>query len=95
MEEPSFLVPVQRIVRGINIKNDFLRRRFMRLQEERDEQALNGIRIMGDLVIARCRLAAQLKTLRVDFPATGAQFARPASSLPASTAITGSRRNSS
>jgi hypothetical protein len=27
MEEPSFLVPVQRIVSGINIKNDLLRRR--------------------------------------------------------------------
>jgi hypothetical protein len=68
MEEPSFLVPVQRIVSGIDIKDDLLRQRLMRLQEERDQQALNGTRIMGDLVIARCRLATQLKTVEGRLP---------------------------
>ena len=95
VEEPPFLVPVQRVVGGIDIEDDLRGWRLMRLQEERDEQAFNGGRIMRDLVIA-CRLrSAQLKTVGVDLPATGAQFARPAASLPASTAMTGSWRNSS
>jgi hypothetical protein len=68
VEEPPFLVPVHGVVGGINIKGDLLRRRFMRLQEKRDEQALNARRIMGDLVIARCRLAAQFKTVEGRLP---------------------------
>ena len=46
MEEPPFLVSVQRIVGGIDIKDDLLRRRFIRFQEKRDEQALDRSRIM-------------------------------------------------
>jgi hypothetical protein len=68
VKEPPFLVSVQRIVGGIDIKDDFVRRRFIRLQEKRDEQALDGSRIMGDLVIARRRFAAQLKTVEGRLP---------------------------
>jgi hypothetical protein len=37
MEEPAFLLPVQRIVRGIQIENDLRRRTPMCLQEQIDE----------------------------------------------------------
>jgi len=68
VEEPTFLVPVQRIVGGINIKDDLLRWSLMRLQKNRHEQALDGGRIMGYLVIARRGLAAQFKTVEGRLP---------------------------
>ena len=68
----------------------------VRLEEQIDEQRLDRRRIVADLVIARRRrLARSSSRFSVDLPATGAQSSRRASSLPASTAITGSWRSSS
>jgi hypothetical protein len=67
VEEPPFLVAVERVVGGIDVEHDLGGRRLMRLQEERDEQALNGGRIMSDLVIARRLRSAQLKTVERRF----------------------------
>ncbi|WP_353039603.1 hypothetical protein [Mesorhizobium sp. M1300] len=63
MEETTFLVAVQRIVRCIQIKHDLLGRLPMRLDEQIDEQALDGARIVADLAIARCRRGAQFQPL--------------------------------
>jgi hypothetical protein len=48
VEEPTFLVPVQRIVGGIQIENDLLRRALVCLQEQIDEQPLDRSRVMAD-----------------------------------------------
>ena len=52
VEEAALLVAVQRIVGRIEIEDDALGRRGMRLQEQRHEQALDPARIMADLVVA-------------------------------------------
>ena len=52
MEEAAFLVPVQAIIRGIEVEDDLLGRRLVRLEEEFDEQALDRRRVMADLVVA-------------------------------------------
>jgi hypothetical protein len=44
---------VQGVVRGVEIENDLLGRRLVRLEEELAEQALDRRRIMADLVVAR------------------------------------------
>jgi len=75
VEEPAFLVAVQRIVGGIEIENDLRRRTPMRLHEEIDEQHLDRRRIVAYLVIAsrfgpaqfdavQCRFAGQRCTVR-------------------------------
>ena len=38
VEEPAFLMAVQRIVGGIEIENDLRRRRLVRIEEQVDEQ---------------------------------------------------------
>ena len=53
VEEAALLVAVQRIVGGVEIEDDPLGRRLVRLEEQRDEQALDGSPIMPDLVITR------------------------------------------
>ena len=95
VEEPSFLMPMQRIVGGVEIEDNLPGRGPVRVQQERDEQPLNGCPVVGNLVITRRRLPAHSRRLSVDLPATGAQSSRCAASLPASTAITGSWRRSS
>ena len=52
MEEPPFLMAMQRIVGGVEIEDDFLGRSLVGVQENPDEQARNGRRVMRDLVIA-------------------------------------------
>ena len=52
MEEAALLVAVQRIVGRIEIEDDAPWRRGMRLQEQRHEQPLDGVRGMADLVVA-------------------------------------------
>ena len=64
MEEPAFLLPVQRIVRGIEIKDDLLRRLPMRLQEHLDEQPLDRRRIVARLVIPRRGWPAQFQPIQ-------------------------------
>jgi hypothetical protein len=55
MEEPTLLMPVQRVVGGVEIENDPLGRRLVRLEEEGDEQALDRHRVVADLVVAARR----------------------------------------
>src|SRR5262249_21326631 len=63
MEEASFLVTMQRIVGGIKIKYDLLRRTRVGLQEKRDKETFNRARIMCDLMVARRQRCAQLQTI--------------------------------
>ena len=57
MEETPLLVAVQRIVGGVQVEDDALGRRGMRLQEQRHEQPLDRGRIVTDLVVAAGREA--------------------------------------
>ena len=53
MEEAPFLLPVQRIVGGIQIQNDFFRRFLVGLQEDLHQQAIySGSVIQHDLFVA-------------------------------------------
>ena len=61
MEEPPLLLAVHRIVRGVEIEDDLVRCAIVRLQEQVDEQLLDGRWIVTDLVIARRLQAAQLQ----------------------------------
>jgi hypothetical protein len=61
VKEPPFLMPMQRIVRGIEINDDFPGRRLVRLQEQRDKQRLDRRRIVRDLMVTRRHLTAQLQ----------------------------------
>ena len=53
VEEAALLVAVQRIIGGVEIEDDPLGRRLVRLEEQRDEQGLDGSPIMPDLMITR------------------------------------------
>ena len=53
MEEPALLLPVHRIIGRIKIEDDLGGRLLLRLQEQIDQKALDGDRIVTDLVIAR------------------------------------------
>ena len=53
MEEAPLLVSVHRIVGDVEIEHDFTRRRLVRLDEQVDQQALDGRRVMADPVVAR------------------------------------------
>ena len=53
VEEPPFLVAVQRIVGGVEIKRDLRRRLAMGLEEQINEPRLDGGRIVTDPVIPR------------------------------------------
>ena len=63
-EEPPLLLAVQRIIGRVKIKNDLLRRAFVRLQEQLDRKLLDGHRIVADLVIARGLQFAQLQPVQ-------------------------------
>ena len=52
VEEPAFLMAVQRIVGGVEIEDDLLRRRRVGFQKKVDEQRLDRRRLVADLVIA-------------------------------------------
>jgi hypothetical protein len=91
VKEPAFLMAVQRIVGRVEVENDLFGRLCVPFEEEVDEQGLDRRRVVADLVVARGDLARPFEPIEsVDLPATGAQSPRPASSLPASTAISGS-----
>ena len=91
VEEAAFLIAVQRVVRGVEVEDDLLGRPVVRLEQQVDEQGLDRRGLMCDLVILRGRLRRDSSSqFSVDLPATGAQSSRLASSLPASTAISGS-----
>ncbi len=64
VEEPALLLAVQRIVGGVEIEDDLLRRCLVRLEEQRHEQPLNGGRVVADLVIAGRQRPAQLQPVQ-------------------------------
>jgi hypothetical protein len=68
MKEATFLVPVQRIVGGVEIEDDLLRWVLMRFHEQIDEQPLDLRPIPGDPVIARQLRPAQLQPVERAFP---------------------------
>jgi hypothetical protein len=67
VEEPALLMAVQRIVGGIEIKDDLLRRPCVGLEEQIDEQPLDRRWIVTDLVIARRLGPAQLQPVERRF----------------------------
>jgi hypothetical protein len=58
------LLAVHGIVGRIEIKDDLVRRSLVRLQEQVDQQPLDGRRIVADLVIARRLQSAQLQPVQ-------------------------------
>lgn len=101
MKEASLLVAVDGIVRGVQVEDDLLGwPAAVSIQEQLDEQALDGTLVVADLVVARGLLDRRvLQPVAVDqlrcstLPANGAQSLRRAWSLPASSAMTGSCRS--
>jgi hypothetical protein len=52
VEETLFLTPVQRVVGGVEIESDLLRRRRMGIEKQVDKQPLDRRRVIADLVVA-------------------------------------------
>jgi hypothetical protein len=75
VEEPAFLVAVQRIVGRVEVEDDLLGRLGMGLQEQIDEQPLDRGGIVADLVIARRCRSAQFQPIE-------RRFARDRSAIP-------------
>jgi len=63
VEEPSLLLAVDRIVGRVEIEDDLVRRRVVRLHEEVDQQFPDRDRVMTDLVVARCLESAQFQPI--------------------------------
>ena len=95
VEEPAFLVAVQRIVGGIEIENDLRRRTPMRLQEHIDEQRLDCRCVMAHLVIPRRLGAAQLQPVQRRLASRRCTVRAFRRKLAGDTASTGSCRSSS
>ena len=64
VEEPAFLLSVQRIIGGIEIERDLRRRLGVGIKEQIDEQGLNGGRIGGDAGIAGGLVAAEFEPVQ-------------------------------
>jgi hypothetical protein len=64
VEEPAFLLPVQRIVRRIQVQDDLRRCLGMCLQEQIDQQPLDRCGVVTDPVIPRCLGPAQLQPVQ-------------------------------
>ena len=56
VEEPALLLPVQRVVRRIQVQDDLRRRLGVRVEEQIDEQRLDRRRVMADLMETRLNL---------------------------------------
>jgi hypothetical protein len=83
VEEPAFLLAVERIVRRIEVQHDPRRRLLMGVQEVLDEQPLDGFVIVDDLVIARDLGRRALQTIERATPGQGvAAIPRPHPSGP-------------
>jgi len=67
VKEAAFLVPVQRIVGGVEVENDLLGRLRVRFQKQIDKQRFDLRPIPGDPVVARQRRAAQLQSVERRF----------------------------
>jgi len=63
MEEPAFLIAVQRVVGCVEVEHDLARRFVMRVEKQVDQQLLDRRRVVADLVIAR-RLARPRRMLQ-------------------------------
>ena len=64
VEEPTLLMPVQGVVGGIEIENDPLGRRLVRLEEQGDEQTLDRRRVVADLMVAARRQRCVLEPVQ-------------------------------
>jgi hypothetical protein len=53
VEEAAFLVAMQRVIGSVEIEDDLARRSPVGVEEEIDEQALDGAAVVADLVVAR------------------------------------------
>jgi hypothetical protein len=51
MEEAALLMPVQRVIRGVEVQNDRRGRRLVCLEEQVDEQPFDGRCVVADLVV--------------------------------------------
>ncbi len=60
----GLLMPVQRVVGGVEVEDDLLRRSPVCFQEQIDEQPLDRRPVVGDLVIARRLGPAQLEPIQ-------------------------------
>jgi hypothetical protein len=83
MEEPAFLLPVQGIIGGIEIKRDLCRGLGVGIEEQVDEQPLDGTCIGGNAGIAGGLVAAEFQPVQCAFAsqrravaACGCQFVR-------------------
>ena len=63
-EEPAFLMPVQRIVGGVEIERDLRRGLGVGIEEQIDEQRLNGGAIGGNPGIAGGLGAAEFEPVQ-------------------------------
>jgi hypothetical protein len=64
MEEPAFRLPVQRIISGIEIERDLRRGLGVGIEEQIDEQSLDGRGIGGNAGIAGWRVAAEFEPVQ-------------------------------
>jgi len=64
VEEAALLMPVQRVVGGIEIEDDLVGRPRMRLQEQRHRQRLDRRFVVSDLVVARRLQPAQFQPVQ-------------------------------
>jgi hypothetical protein len=71
VKEPPLLVPVQRIVGGVEIEDDLLGRVLVRLQKQIDKQPLDLCPVPGDAVIARQLRSASLQPVERRFAGQG------------------------
>jgi hypothetical protein len=77
MEEPAFLMPVQRVVGGIEIKDDLLRCLVLRFQKDIDKQPPDGSAVMADPMVAGRFRCAQLQPVQRALPCQRGAAAPP------------------
>ena len=93
VEEAAFLMAVQRVVGGVEIEDDLLRRAAMGLEEQIDQQPLDHRRIVADLVIAGRHRPAQLEPVQRRLARHRSAILAPRFQLAGRIAITGSWRS--
>ena len=67
VEETPFLMPVQRVVGGVEIEGDLRRRRRMGVEKQIDKQRFDRRRVIADLVVAGRLLPAQFQPIERRF----------------------------
>ena len=67
VEETLFLMPVQRVVGGVEVQGDLRRRRRMGVEKQVDKQSLDRRRVVADLVIAGRLQPAQFQPIERRF----------------------------